>query len=368
MNAQKDSTPLNLIISRRTLGIAAMRLFSTRFRIVAFVMTAGLPPWLTAQQPPAQALDPAFKEQFEQGQQALKAHKYKEAIDRFKKANKIQHNACGECYFFVALAYYDGEDFDHVVENCNKAMETLSTNPERALAHNLKGNALAATAGPDHKKLLLAESEFRSALQLEPKSAMLHMNLARVLLRQSKDDEGKQELETCLSMNPGAHLAVEARRLLADPRRAREEIAPEFELTTLQGQQMSLSQLAGRVVVMDFWATWCPPCRASVPELKQLTKKYPTDKLVLISVSADKDENEWREFVAKKNMDWAQYRDTDHKVLDAFAIRAFPTYLVIDGDGVVKERITGLNPQESVVHRLKATLQQMPQLEGEAHK
>jgi thiol:disulfide interchange protein len=67
-------------------------------------------------------------------------------------------------------------------------------------------------------------------------------------------------------------------------------------------------------------------------------------------------------------MDWAQYRDTDHKVLDAFAIHAFPTYLVIDGDGVVKERITGLNPQESVVHRLKATLQQMPQLEGEAHK
>jgi thiol-disulfide isomerase/thioredoxin len=194
------------------------------------------------------------------------------------------------------------------------------------------------------------------------------MNLARALLRQAKDAEGKQELEVFLSMGPEERSAAEARRLLADPRRAREEIAPEFELTTLQGQQMSLSRLAGRVVVMDFWATWCPPCRASVPELKELTKKYPTDKLVLISVSADKDEKEWREFVAKKNMDWAQYRDTDHRVVDAFAIRAFPTYLVIDGDGVIKERITGLNPQESVVHRLKATLQQMPQLEGEAHK
>jgi thiol-disulfide isomerase/thioredoxin/Tfp pilus assembly protein PilF len=345
-----------------------MMLLSMRLRIVVFALTAGLPPWLMAQQPPTQALDPAFKEQFEQGQQALKAHKYKEAIDSFKKANKIQHNACGECYFFVALAYYDAQDLDHVLENCNKAIETLGTNSGRALAHNLKGNALAATAGSERKKLLLAESEFRSALQLEPKAAVFHINLARVLLRQSKDDEGKQELETCLSMGPEERLAGEARRLLADPRRAREEIAPDFELTTLQGQQMSLSQLAGRVVVMDFWATWCPPCRASVPELRELTKKYPTDKLVLISVSADKDEKEWREFVAKKNMDWAQYRDTDHKVLDAFAIHAFPTYLVIDGDGVVKERITGLNPQESVVHRLKATLQQMPQLEGEAHK
>ena len=136
----------------------------------------------------------------------------------------------------------------------------------------------------------------------------------------------------------------------------------------MQGQQLSLQQLAGRVLVMDFWATWCPPCRESVPELKELTRKYPTEKLVLISVSADKDENAWRDFVAKKKMDWAQYRDSDHKILEAFGIHGFPTYLVIDGDGVIKERITGLNPQETVVHRLKATLGQMPQLEGVARK
>ena len=74
------------------------------------------------------------------------------------------------------------------------------------------------------------------------------------------------------------------------------------------------------------------------------------------------------DFVAKKKMDWAQYRDSDHKILEAFGIHGFPTYLVIDGDGVIKERITGLNPQETVVHRLKATLGQMPQLEGVARK
>jgi thiol-disulfide isomerase/thioredoxin len=342
--------------------------FSTQLKTIVFALTAGLPLWLTAQRPPAQALDPAFKEQFEQGQRDLSAHKYKEAIDSFKKANKIQHNTCGECYFFLAIAYYDGRDFERTVENCNKAVETLSSTPSRALAHNLKGNAIVATAGADSKKLQLAENEFRSALQLEPKAAVFHMNLARALLRQSKDEEGKQELEAYLSTGPDERLAAEARRLLANPRRAREEIAPEFELTTLQGRQMSLSQLTGRVVVLDFWATWCPPCRESVPELKELTRKYPTDKLILISVSADQDEKAWREFIAKKNMDWAQYRDTSHKVQDAFAIRALPTYLVIDGDGIIKERITGLNPQQSVVHRLKATLQQMPQLEGEAHR
>jgi hypothetical protein len=80
------------------------------------------------------------------------------------------------------------------------------------------------------------------------------------------------------------------------------------------------------------------------------------------------DEHAWQDFVAKKKMDWAQYRDAEGRILEAFGIHSFPTYLVIDGDGIVKQRIHGLNPRESVVHRLKAVLGQMPQLEGEARK
>jgi peroxiredoxin len=150
--------------------------------------------------------------------------------------------------------------------------------------------------------------------------------------------------------------------LLADPRRGRESFAPDFKVKTLTGEQVSLQQFAGKVLVMDFWATWCPPCRASVGELKDLTKKYPADKLVLISVSADKDDGAWRDFIEKKHMSWLQYRDSDHQLVDAFGINGFPTYLVIDGEGIVRTRISGLNPQESVVHRLRATLEQMPQL------
>jgi thiol-disulfide isomerase/thioredoxin len=340
--------------------------FCGLLRTVVLLVALGLPQCLPAQQP--QSSDPAFKEQFERGQQALNIHNYKEAIDSFKKANKLQHDSCGECDFFMAIAFYNGKDFGRTIEYCNKAMDAVKSNPTRALTHNLKGNAITATAGSDAKKLVMAENEFRAAVELEPKMPVLHMNLANNLLKQSRDEEGKQELQVCLSLNPEEKLAVDAKRLLAHPERAREPIAPDFELTTLQGQQLSLSQLSGRVVVMDFWATWCPPCRESVPELKQLVKKYPVERLVLISVSADKDEKAWREFVSKKNMDWAQYRDTDNKVIDAFAVHAFPTYLVIDGDGIVKQRMTGLNPQDSVVHRLKATLERMPQLEGEAKK
>lgn len=334
-------------------------------RLVMVLGLLLLAPRVTAQQPPQ---DPAFKEQMDRARRALEDHQYKEALDTLKSANKLQNDACGECNFLLAVAYFHLHEQDHALESADRAIATASTDDLRALSHNLKGNLLAGSAGKDAKKLQLAENELKAAVELKPQAAMFHMNLAKVMLREAKDDPAKQELQSCLDCSPDVKMKEEARKLMASPQRGREELAPEFQVTTLQGQQLSLQGLAGRVVVMDFWATWCPPCRESVPELKDLTRKYPTDKLVLISVSADQDDNAWREFVAKKKMDWAQYRDADHRILDTFGIRSFPTYMVIDGDGVIKERMTGLNPQETVVHRLKEVLGRMPQLEGEARK
>ncbi|HTS34255.1 MAG TPA: redoxin family protein [Candidatus Solibacter sp.] len=323
-----------------------------------------------AQHLPAQtaATDPAVIEACERGKTDMQEHKYKEALEAFKNANKLAHDSCGECYLLTAFAYFHLRDQGHALESCDKAIATATTIEVRASAHNMKGNFLLASAGMDAKTLHTAEGEFQAAATLDPKAPVFHLNLAKALLRESKDEAAKQELQVCLECAPDEKMKDEAQKLLAKPERGREESAPDFQLTTMRGQQLSLQALAGHVVVMDFWATWCPPCRESVPELRDLTRKYPAEKLVLISVSADKDENAWREFVAKKKMDWAQYRDSDGKILEAFGIHSFPTYLVIDGDGMIKERIHGLNPQETVVHRLKAVLGQMPQLEGEARK
>ena len=311
--------------------------------------------------------DAAFNSQMDQGRQALQAGKYGDAISAFKKATKARPS-CADCYLSLAVAYMQSGQIEDGIKSCDRAIAVATDDPTRAEGHNLKGNLLLGGSGEDKKRLAAAESEYRAATQLQGKIPVYHVNLARALLRQSKDDEAKKSLEACLVLNPDEHISTQARLMLADPRRGRSEFAPDFELQTLQGKQFSLKQMQGKVLVMDFWATWCPPCRASVPELKTLTQKYPTEKLVLISVSADDDDQAWRDFIAKKNMDWPQYRDTDHKVIDAFGVKAFPTYLVVDGDGIVRQRITGLDPMESVVHRLKDTLRQMPQLEGELRK
>ena len=133
-----------------------------------------------------------------------------------------------------------------------------------------------------------------------------------------------------------------ARKLVENPRRARENFAPEFAFTSIQGEYISIDDLKGKVVVLDFWGTWCGPCVASVPELRNLYKRYSKEpSFVLIGISSDFDEQVWRKFTEKNQMVWPQYRDKDRKIQNAFNIRAYPTYIVIDHEGVVRFQSSG---------------------------
>jgi peroxiredoxin len=205
----------------------------------------------------------------------------------------------------------------------------------------------------------VAETEYRAALAVDKNNANADFKLGVVLMRESQPAEGTQELQQYLKLAPNGDDATYATKVLADPKRAGQPMAPAFKVQTLDGETISLDQLSGKIVVMDFWATWCPPCVSSVPELKALTKKYSRSQLVLISISADQDQQAWREFINKKSMEWPQYWDHDGQIRNKFGVNAFPTYLVIDRDGFIAQHIVGLNPQQSVVSRLKDTLQAM---------
>lgn len=216
----------------------------------------------------------------------------------------------------------------------------------------------------DSKKLTEAETEFRTAVQEDANVPVYHLNLGIALLKESRDDEGLREVKAYLALAPQGSYSDFARKLIANPDRARKDYAPDFRLTTLQGQVLSLDQLAGRVVVLDFWATWCHPCVESVPDLKDLSKKYAGQGLVLISVSADEKEEAWREFIEKKKMDWPQYWDSQGQVARMFGVHAFPTYIVIDDKGIIQQRLVGENPQQSVASRLRDALAVLPQLQA----
>ena len=302
------------------------------------------------------ASDIELQNHLRRAREAAASNKYGDALKELKEANKEKNNHCDVCFLETALLYSKIGDFQHMLESAQKALAAASSDAIRAQAHALQGEALAGLSASDAKKTQAAEQQFRTAIQLDPQTPLYHLNLGIVLLKQSHDEEGVQELNKYLTLALEGPFAETAKKMISNPRRARQDYAPEFHLTTLQGEDISLEQLAGKIVVLDFWATWCPPCRASVPDLKDLEKKYSHDQLTLISISADEDEAKWRDFVAKQKMDWHQFWDHDGEIRRSFGVNSFPTYIVINEEGIITQRIVGENPQQSVAYRLKAVL------------
>src|SRR5512140_3757709 len=86
---------------------------------------------------------------------------------------------------------------------------------------------------------------------------------------------------------------------------------PDFSAQDINGQAVKLSDLKGKVVLLDFWATWCPPCRVEVPNLLEIFRKFKDDDFVLISVSLDRDLAAARKFVKDKEMGWVHIIDQE---------------------------------------------------------
>ncbi len=127
------------------------------------------------------------------------------------------------------------------------------------------------------------------------------------------------------------------------PELARAKMAPAFSITTTDGQQIAMDDLAGKVVLLDFWATWCAPCREALPHMREIAKKFQGQPLVVLSVSLDDDEQKWKDFLAKNQMTWPQYRDGGFggPIARMFGVEAIPHTFTIDADGVLQDEHIG---------------------------
>jgi len=115
--------------------------------------------------------------------------------------------------------------------------------------------------------------------------------------------------------------------------------APDFSLTA-NGHTVELSQFRGKPVVLNFWATWCPPCVEEVPSLVALQKEM-GDKIVILAVSTDEDEDGYNKFVAKHMPGVLTVRDGKHQVNSLYGSYAFPETYVIDRQGVIRRKFIG---------------------------
>lgn len=112
--------------------------------------------------------------------------------------------------------------------------------------------------------------------------------------------------------------------------------APDFTLKSLSGKNMKLSEYAGNVVMLNFWASWCGPCRKEMPLLNELHKKYEALGFVILGVNVEQELKLAKSFLADTPVDFPILFDSSNKVSKAYDVIAMPTTIMIDRNGQVR--------------------------------
>ncbi|MCE9606127.1 MAG: redoxin domain-containing protein [Planctomycetia bacterium] len=129
--------------------------------------------------------------------------------------------------------------------------------------------------------------------------------------------------------------------------------APAFEGKNLKGETVKLADLAGKIVVVDFWATWCPPCVAGLPKLAEMTAKHKADGVVFVAVNLQEEESIVKEFLALKKLDLNVVLDTDNKIMQKYKVEPVPQTVFIDRKGVVQVVHIGIGDIEEIPKQLE---------------
>jgi len=286
------------------------------------------------------------------------------AVDAYKKANKIAGGQCAGC---LQSAY----DLDMKVGNYKDGagvmgqMLTLAATPkDKSLAEMYQAVAMLRMAGdaPKPEKLEPVHALLQSAMTDDPNNLGAIFYDGGVLARMGRLDDASKEFSTyAAEASPDDPGRSRAERFAKNPKLSMEPLAPPFTVTALDGSKFSLDAMSGKVVLIDFWATWNAPSRDELSTVRKIVNEFAGQPLVVLTVSWDQDDIGWKAYVAKNDMaakndvKWLQYRDADHMLTGLFGVKWVPEYYMIDSNGVL---LPGkLTDGSSVEGRLKPLIE-----------
>ncbi len=130
----------------------------------------------------------------------------------------------------------------------------------------------------------------------------------------------------------------------------------DFTLQDVNGKSVKLSDFKGKVVLLEFWASWCPPCRASVPGLERLHKAFKDKGLAVLAVSMDS--GDWdvvKAFISDYGISYTVLKGTD-EVAAQYSVRTIPTLLILNKEGKITKRYLGFSSEDELERDIKAAL------------
>ena len=203
--------------------------------------------------------------------------------------------------------------------------EVIARNPDRRI------QAAAYQASIAHNEMLVAfADEFKNTKYRQATEESLGKSyVIEQLARAEKAKIELDRLEKTLHSNYGD--------LVSDLSIG--NAAPEIKIQDLDGKGASLFALKGKVVVLDIWATWCPPCRAMIPHEREMVERLKDKPFALVSISVDEKKKTLTEFLAKEQMPWTHWwNGSDGGVIEEWDVRYYPTIYVIDAQGVIRHK------------------------------
>ena len=286
-------------------------------------------------------------------------HKYPLALNDFRAADQQDGGHCVSCELQAYKSAKLMGDFKTAREETTLLLSRVTTQEEKAEIHAMAGDVCLAEGGYRifEKPFQDADSEFQAALQLQPNKTDCLYNDGVALSHLHQYDKARDRFQQYVKAASSSGNQVQytrAKLFASQPELARIRVAPDFHVTALDGKPISMGSLTGKVVLIDFWATWCGPCKQALPHLKEIAKKFEGQPLVVISISLDQDEPTWKNFVAQNGMTWAQYRDGsfDGPIATAFAVKAIPTTFTIDAQGFLQDQQVGDGEIEAKLKKL----------------
>lgn len=180
-------------------------------------------------------------------------------------------------------------------------------------------------------------------------------------------------LATMEKSNPGSSVVSEYRTKAKADKEKRERMkegnpAPEFSFPDAKGKMHSLKEFKGKVLVIDFWASWCGPCRAEIPHLKQYYEEFKNNKdVAFLSVSIDAKRADWEKAVKEENMPWLQLLAPNggKEIMESYQFSGIPFIIVLDKEGkIYKKHLRGEKVRDAVNDVLSGKKAEAPKAIG----